>query len=90
MTDPSHPPPKEPASQIGTPDKITVYRIISENLKQNTGPEAPPEVRFLKTVTGAFVVAGLLNPRESCAFFAFWHDGLLEPCVLGLHLVESP
>jgi hypothetical protein len=64
--------------------KVTVYRNISENLKQTLGPETHPDIRFLKNVTGAFVVPGISRPRDSIALFDFWHDGIAEGVALGL------
>lgn len=85
MTDPSHPPPKSPASQTGTHPKITAYSVITATLEQGQLIGAHPDIRFLKNVTGAFVAWGI-NPRESVAYFGFYHDGLLEPCALGFKL----
>jgi hypothetical protein len=45
-----------------------------------------PDILFLKNVTGAFVAPGILNPRESIAYFPFAHDGLPHGVALGLKL----
>ncbi len=65
---------------------IQPSKKLSDRRKQSLSPGTHLDIRFLKNVTGAFVAPGLLNPRESIAFFAFWHDGLLEPCALGLKM----
>jgi hypothetical protein len=68
--------------------KLVPVSIIPGSLKQLPSDLAnQPDIQFLKNVTGAFVVPGLLNPRESIAYFGFFNDGLLEPVVLGLRLV---
>lgn len=54
------------------------------------GNATHPDIRFLRTVTGAFVAPGLLNPRESIAYFDFAHDGLPHNVVLGLAMWVPP
>lgn len=58
----------------------------SDNLKRIAALRDGPEVRFLKNVTGSFVAPGLINPRESIAYFPFSHDGLPHGVALGLKL----
>ena len=59
---------------------------ISDNLGQRPLLGTHPDILFLKNVTGAFVAPGLLNPRESIAYFPFLHDGLPHGVALGLKL----
>jgi hypothetical protein len=65
---------------------IPAYRNLKAELNKALGEETRPDVLFMKNVTGAFVAPGLLDPRESIAYFGFAHDGLEHTVVLGFKL----
>jgi len=65
---------------------LPIYRNLKAELSAALGEETRPDVLFMKNVTGAFVAPGILNPRESIAYFGFVHDGLENTVALGFEL----
>jgi hypothetical protein len=71
---------------------IPAYRNLKAELAKALGADTSPlknkstDIQFMKIITGAFVAPGILNPRESIAYFGFVHDGMEHTVALGFKL----